>query len=187
MFALSQEKKKKRKIIIEHLNQFTKKLFKCFIFIWYTVFSNMTDSLGVCRSCSGFQSQSTHQMGANISQRPLLNYSSIQLLQTGAEKFSQLMHPRLKWKVTHPKRPSLWILPCAPVRAPFVSSINRRGNPLKANGLQERPRELRLSSEMDRIYKRIHFLKVLLRKTRFSSSKHCQEKTDQEWNWGLGS
>lgn len=157
VYPSCKKKKKKKKIIIEHLNQFSIKLFKCFIFIWYTVFSNMTDSLGVCRSCSGFQSQSTHQMGANISQRPLLNYSSIQLLQTGAEKFSQLMHPRLKWKVTHPKRPSLWILPCVPVRAPFGSNRNRRGNPLKANGIQERPRELRLSSEMDRIYKRFHF------------------------------
>lgn len=155
------------KIKIEHLNQFTKKLFKCFIFIWYTVFSNMTDSLGACRSCSGFQSQSTHQMGANISQRPLLNYSSIQLLQTGAEKFSQWMHPRLKWKVTHPKRPSLWILPCVLVRAPFVSNWNRRGNPLKANGFQERAESWE-SSEMDRIYKRIHFLKVSLWNTRFS-------------------
>lgn len=130
--------KKKRKDNNWTFKSIYKKTVKCFIFIWYTVFSNMTDSLGACRSCSGFQSQSTHQMGANISQRPLLNYSSIQLLQTGAEKFSQWMHPRLKWKVTHPKRPSLWILPCVPVRAPFVSNRNRRGNPLKANGFQER-------------------------------------------------
>lgn len=58
--------------------------------------------------------------------RTMPSYSSIQLLQTAAETFSQWMHPSLKCKVTHPKRPSLRIKACVPVRAPFMSGRNRR-------------------------------------------------------------
>lgn len=56
-------------------------------------------------------------------------YSSIQLLQTGAETFSQWLHFTLKCEATHPERPSLLILACVPVRVPFMSSRNRRVHP----------------------------------------------------------